>query len=55
MNKVKNYYHNAKTELLNLLKQSHHFDKIKICAKTVDKMSESQQQAFVKEYFKVTN
>ena len=45
----------AKTELLNLLKQSHHFDKIKICTKTVDKMSESQQQAFVKEYFKVTN
>ena len=45
----------AKTELLNLLKESHHFDKIKICAKTVDKMSESQQQAFVKDFFSTTN
>lgn len=45
----------AKTELLNLLKESHHFDKIKICAKTADKMSESQQQTYVKEYFSTSN
>ena len=45
----------AKTELLNLLKENHLFDKIKICVKPADKLSESQQQAFVKEYFRVSN
>lgn len=41
----------AKTELLNILKTDHHFDKIKIEIKQADKMSENQQHAFVREYF----
>lgn len=42
---------NAKTELLNVLKKDHHFDKIKIEIRQADKMSENQQHAFVREYF----
>jgi stalled ribosome rescue protein Dom34 len=42
---------NAKTELYNLLKDDHRFAKIKIQVKPVDKMTENQQHAFVKEYF----
>ena len=42
---------NAKSELLNLLKADHHFDKINIETKQADKMTENQQHAFVKEYF----
>ena len=42
---------NAKTELLNLLKADHHFDKINIETKQADKMTENQQHAFVREYF----
>lgn len=41
----------AKKELLNILKDNHHFEKIKIETKTTDKMSENQEHAFVKEYF----
>ena len=41
----------AKTELFNLLKADHHFDKINIETKHADKMTENQQHAFVKEYF----
>jgi len=41
----------AKTELLNLLKKDHHFDKIKIVVKNSDKLTEHQQHAFVKDYF----
>lgn len=41
----------AKTELLNLLKADHHFDKIDIETRQADKMTENQQHAFVKEYF----
>lgn len=41
----------AKKELLNLLKDNHHFEKIKIELRPSDKMTENQQQAFVKEYF----
>lgn len=41
----------AKAELLNILKNDHHFDKIKIEMKTTDKMTENQQHAFVREYF----
>lgn len=41
----------AKTELYNLLKADHHFDKIKIDVKTADKMTENQQHAFVKTHF----
>lgn len=41
----------AKTELVNLLKADHHFDKIDIETRQADKMTENQQHAFVKEYF----
>lgn len=41
----------AKKELLNLLKDNHRFDKMKIEVKTTDIMTENQQLAFVKEYF----
>ena len=42
---------NAKTELLNMLRTDHHFDKIDIEVKNTDKMTENQEHAFVKEYF----
>ena len=42
---------NAKVELLNILKDDHHFDKIKIEVEQTDKMTENQQHAFVREYF----
>ena len=55
---VKNYHEvilfgptDAKVELLNILKADHHFDKIKIEVQSTDKMTEHQQQAFVKNYF----
>lgn len=45
---------NAKTELFNLLKADHHFDKIKIETKQADKMTEHQQHAFVRDHFSNT-
>jgi hypothetical protein len=42
---------NAKTELFNILKEDHHFDEIKITVQESDKLTEPQQQAFVKKYF----
>lgn len=42
----------AKNELLNILKDDHLFADIKIDLKPADKMTENQQHAFVKEYFK---
>jgi hypothetical protein len=44
----------AKSELYNLLKNDHHFDKIRIEVKPADKMTENQQQAFVKKYFSIS-
>jgi hypothetical protein len=41
----------AKTELLNVLKNDRHFEKIKIEAKTADKMTENQMHSFVNDYF----
>lgn len=41
----------AKNELVNVLKDDHHFDSIKIEVKTSDNMTENQQHAFVKEHF----
>lgn len=41
----------AKSELLNLLRKDHRFEKIKIETQQADKMTENQQHAFVKEYF----
>ena len=42
----------AKKELFNFMKESHQFEKIKIELKPADKMTENQQHAFVKAYFK---
>ena len=42
----------AKQELLNSLKTNHLFDKITINILPADKMTESEQQLFVKNYFK---
>jgi stalled ribosome rescue protein Dom34 len=42
---------NAKTELLNLLKADHHFEKIKLETKDADKMTQNEQHAFVRDYF----
>lgn len=42
----------AKSELLNLLRTDHLFDDIKIDVANSDKMTESQMQTFVREYFK---
>ena len=41
----------AKTELFNSLKDNHLFSKIKIKIEETDKMTENQQQAFVRNYF----
>ncbi|GET34513.1 hypothetical protein PbJCM13498_33760 [Prolixibacter bellariivorans] len=41
----------AKTELFNLLKDDRQFEKIKIDVMSADKLTENQQQAFVKNFF----
>ena len=41
----------AKSELLNFLRADHNFEKVKITVKQTDKMTEHQQQVFVKEHF----
>lgn len=41
----------AKSELLNLMKADHHFEKIKIESLQADKMTENQLHAFVKNHF----
>ncbi len=43
----------AKNELLNLLKDDRHFEYKKIEAKDADKMTENQQEAFVKSHFQL--
>lgn len=55
---IKNYHEvvlfgptEAKTELHNILKADHHFDKIKIEVKHADQMTENQKHAFVRAYF----
>ena len=42
---------NAKTELLNILRADHHFEKIKLETKECDKMTQNEQHTFVKNYF----
>ncbi|MFZ2339558.1 MAG: hypothetical protein WAW07_07535 [Bacteroidales bacterium] len=42
----------AKSELLNMLRTDHLFDDIKIEVANSGKMTESQMQTFVREYFK---
>jgi hypothetical protein len=41
----------AKTELYNLLKKDMHFDKIKIDMHPADKITDNQQETFVRKYF----
>ncbi len=41
----------AKTELFNILTKDHLFSEIKMEIKEADKMTENQQQAFVKDHF----
>ena len=43
----------AKNELANILKDDHLYENIKIEIKSSEKMSENQEHAFVKDYFKV--
>ena len=42
----------AKTELLNVLRADHRFEKIKIDVKDADRMTQNQLHAFVKEHFR---
>lgn len=42
---------NAKSELLNILRADHQFEKIKLEIEQTDKMSQNQQHAFVTDYF----
>lgn len=55
---IKHYNHvvlfgptDAKLELLNTLRENHLFDKIKIDTQAMDKMTDNEQQAFVRKYF----
>lgn len=41
----------AKAELLHLIQADHHFDKIKFEVRSTDKMTENQENAYVKDYF----
>ena len=41
----------AKTELLNVLRADHRFEKIRIDVQQTDKMNDHEQQTFIKEYF----
>jgi len=41
----------AKSELFNLLKNNRRFEKIKISVQTADKLTDNQQEAFVKDFF----
>jgi stalled ribosome rescue protein Dom34 len=45
----------AKSELKNILKDDHHFDKIKIEVHLADKMTEMQERLFVREFFCASN
>ena len=42
---------NAKMELFNLLSEDQHFANIKIEVKQTDKLTENQEQAFVRDHF----
>ena len=42
----------AKTELLNVLRADHRFEKIKIDVKQADRMTQKQLHAFVREHFR---
>ena len=42
----------AKTELFNVLKDNRRFEKTRITVQVADNMTDNQQQAFVKDFFK---
>ncbi len=42
----------AKTELFNLLKDNRRFETVKVTVQPADNMTENQQQAYVKDFFK---
>ncbi|MCZ8196289.1 MAG: hypothetical protein O9267_01625 [Flavobacterium sp.] len=42
----------AKVELFNLIRENHSYDNIKIEFKSADKMSDTEQHKFVRDYFK---
>jgi hypothetical protein len=42
---------NAKVELLNLLRADHHFAHVRLETRESDKMTQNEQQAFVRNYF----
>lgn len=44
----------ARLELFNTLKANHHFENIKIEVQSADKMTDTQQRNFVKNYFSNT-
>lgn len=44
----------AKTELFNLLTADQHFAKVTINVQQADKMTENQQHAFVRDFFKTS-
>src|SRR5688572_14249271 len=43
----------AKTELYNIIQLDHHFEKIRIRTHPTDKLTENQQQAFVRNHFSI--
>ena len=45
---------NAKSELLNILKEDHRYEKIKIEIKQSEKMTDNQMEAFVRNHFKTS-
>jgi hypothetical protein len=42
---------NAKVELLNILRDDHQFEHVRLETRDSDKMTQNQQQAFVRDYF----
>ena len=42
---------NAKVELLNILRADHHFEHVRLETRESDKMTQNEQQAFVRNYF----
>lgn len=44
---------NAKSELHNLMKADHHFDKIRVEVRQTDKLTENQEHAFVRDFFSI--
>src|ERR1700733_7790603 len=42
---------NAKVELLNILRADHHFEHVRLETRESDKMTQNEQQAFVRDYF----